>query len=224
MKYSFDEVIDRTGTAAVKIDGMKEVLGRTDLLPLWVADMDFATPPFILDAIRRRCEHPILGYTEKPESYYQAIIGWVKRRYGMEVSKEQLNYVPGIVAGLGMALNCFTAPGDKVMIMPPVYHPFAWLVQRNGRRLVECPLKLENGTYRMDLDLFRRSIKGVRVLILCNPHNPGGVVWTKEELETLADVCAEDNVIVFSDEIHADLTLPPHRHVPFAIILRACPE
>lgn len=218
MKYSFDEVIDRTGTAAVKIDGMKEVWGRTDLLPLWVADMDFATPPFILDAIRRRCEHPILGYTEKPESYYQAIIGWVKRRYGMEVSKEQLNYVPGIVAGLGMALNCFTAPGDKVMIMPPVYHPFAWLVQRNGRRLVECPLKLENGTYRMDLDLFRRSVKGVRVLILCNPHNPGGVVWTKEELETLADVCAEDNVIVFSDEIHADLTLPPHRHVPFAMI------
>lgn len=218
MKYSFDEVIDRTGTAAVKIDGMKEVWGRTDLLPLWVADMDFATPPFILDAIRRRCEHPILGYTEKPESYYQAIIGWVKRRYGMEVSKEQLNYVPGIVAGLGMALNCFTVPGDKVMIMPPVYHPFAWLVQRNGRRLVECPLKLENGTYRMDLDLFRCSIKGVRVLILCNPHNPGGVVWTKEELETLADVCAEDNVIVFSDEIHADLTLPPHRHVPFAMI------
>lgn len=218
MKYSFDEVIDRTGTAAVKIDGMKEVWGRTDLLPLWVADMDFATPPFILDAIRRRCEHPILGYTEKPESYYQAIIGWVKRRYGMEVSKEQLNYVPGIVAGLGMALNCFTAPGDKVMIMPPVYHPFAWLVQRNGRRLVECPLKLENGTYRVDLDLFRRSIKGVRVLILCNPHNPGGVVWTREELEALADVCAEDNVIVFSDEIHADLTLPPHRHVPFAMI------
>ena len=218
MKYSFDEVIDRTGTAAVKIDGMKEVWGRTDLLPLWVADMDFATPPFILDAIRRRCEHPILGYTEKPESYYQAIIGWVKRRYGMEVSKEQLNYVPGIVAGLGMALNCFTAPGDKVMIMPPVYHPFAWLVQRNGRRLVECPLNLENGKYRMDLDLFRRSIKGVRVLILCNPHNPGGVVWTREELETLADVCAEDNVIVFSDEIHADLTLPPHRHVPFAMI------
>lgn len=218
MKYNFDEVIDRTGTAAVKIDGMNEVWGRTDLLPLWVADMDFATPPFILEAIRRRCEHPILGYTEKPESYYQAIIGWVKRRYGMEVSKEQLNYVPGIVPGLGMALNCFTVPGDKVMIMPPVYHPFAWLVQRNGRRLVECPLKLENGTYRMDLDLFRRSIKGVRVLILCNPHNPGGVVWTREELETLADVCAEDNVIVFSDEIHADLTLPPHRHVPFAML------
>lgn len=218
MKYNFDEVIDRTGTAAVKIDGMKDVWGRTDLIPLWVADMDFATPPFILDAIRRRCEHPILGYTEKPESYYQSIIGWVKRRYGMEVSKEQLNYVPGIVPGLGMALNCFTAPGDKVMIMPPVYHPFAWLVQRNGRRLVECPLKLENGTYRMDLELFRRSIKGIRVLILCNPHNPGGVVWTKEELETIADVCAEDNVIVFSDEIHADLTLPPHRHVPFAMI------
>lgn len=218
MKYNFDEVIDRRGTDAVKIDGMKETWGRTDLIPLWVADMDFATPPFILDAIRHRCEHPILGYTVKPESYYHAISGWVKRRYGMEVSKEHLNYVPGIVPGLGMALNCFTGPGDKVMIMPPVYHPFAWLVRRNGRRLVECPLKLENGTYRMDLELFRRSIKGVRVFILCNPHNPGGVVWTKEELEAVADICAEDNVIVFSDEIHADLTLPPHRHVPFAMI------
>lgn len=218
MTYSFDQVINRKGTDSVKVDEMKERWGREDLLPLWVADMDFATPPFVLDAIRKRCEHPVLGYTCKPDSYYQAITGWLKMRYGMETTKEQLNYVPGIVPGLGMAINALTQPGDKVMIMPPVYPPFFWLVTRNNRRLVECPLLLVDGHYRMDLDLFRRSIKGVRALILCNPHNPGGVVWTKEELETLAEVCAEDNVIVLSDEIHADLTLPPHRHLPFAMV------
>lgn len=218
MTYSFDQVINRKGTASVKADEIKERWGREDLLPLWVADMDFATPPFILDAIRKRCEHPVLGYTCKPDSYYNALIGWMKARYGMEVAKEQLNYVPGIVPGLGLAINALTQPGDKVMIMPPVYPPFFWLVTRNNRRLVECPLQLQDGHYRMDLDLFRRSIKGVRAFILCNPHNPGGVVWTKEELEAIAEICAEDNVIVLSDEIHADLTLPPHRHLPFAMV------
>ena len=208
MNYSFDQIINRQGTASVKTDEVKEIWGREDLIPLWVADMDFATPPFVLDAIRKRCEHPILGYTCKPDSYYQAIIGWMKMRYHMEVRKEQLNYVPGIVPGLGMAINALTQPGDKIMIMPPVYPPFFWLVTRNNRRLVECPLRLEDGHYRMDLDLFRRSIKGIRALILCNPHNPGGIVWTREELETIAEVCADDNVIVLSDEIHADLTIP----------------
>ena len=115
----------------------------------------------------------------------------------MNVSKEHLNYVPGIVAGLGMAINCFTSPGDKIMIMPPVYHPFAWLVKRNNRQLVECPLILEDGHYRMNLDQLRREKKGVRVLILCNPHNPGGVVWTREELEAVAEICAEDNILSF---------------------------
>ena len=218
MNYNFDEVIDRRGTCSEKVDGMVNVWGKSDLIPMWVADMDFATPPFILEAIRKRCEHPVLGYTFRSEDYYQSIIGWVKKRYGMSVEKEEINFVPGIVPGLGMAINCFTKPGDKIMIMPPVYHPFAWLVTRNNRRLVECPLKEVDGHYRMDLDLIRRSIKGVRVLILCNPHNPGGVVWKKEELQELAEICADDNVIVFSDEIHADLTLPPRHHVPFAMI------
>ena len=218
MNYNFDEVIDRRGTCSEKVDGMVNVWGKSDLIPMWVADMDFATPPFILEAIRKRCEHPVLGYTFRSDDYYQSIIGWVKKRYGMSVEKEEINFVPGIVPGLGMAINCFTKPGDKIMIMPPVYHPFAWLVTRNNRRLVECPLKEVDGHYRMDLDLIRRSIKGVRVLILCNPHNPGGVVWKKEELQELAEICADDNVIVFSDEIHADLTLPPRHHVPFAMI------
>lgn len=218
MTYNFDELINREGTSAIKLDGMKDIWGRTDLIPLWVADMDFATPSYILDAVRKRCEHPVLGYTDKPDGYYKAIMNWLDCRYGMKVEKEQITYVPGIVPGLGMAINAFTRPGDKIMIMPPVYSPFFWLVTRNDRRLVECPLILEDGKYRMNLELFRREIKGVRAFILCNPHNPGGVVWTEEELKAIADICAEDNVVVFSDEIHADLTLPPRRHMPFAMI------
>ena len=136
MNYNFDEPIDRRGTNAEKIEGMKDIWGRTDLIPMWVADMDFATPPFVLDAVKKRCEHPVLGYTCKPDSYYQAIINWVDARYGMKVEKEQITYVPGIVPGLGMAINAFTHPGDKIMIMPPVYPPFSWLVTRNDRRLV----------------------------------------------------------------------------------------
>ena len=171
MNYNFDELIDRRETSAEKVEGMKSIWGREDLIPMWVADMDFATPPFVIDAIRKRCEHPVLGYTCKPDSYYQAVINWVDSRYGMKVRKEQNTYVPGIVPGLGMAINAFTHPGDKIMIMPPVYHPFSWLVTRNDRRVVECPLILENGTYRMDLDLFRKEIKGVRVFILSsNPQ------------------------------------------------------
>ena len=218
MKYNFDELIDRRNTNAVKIDEMKDIWGREDLIPMWVADMDFATPDFVVDAVKKRCEHPVFGYTAKSDGYYNSIINWVKARYGMEIEKKHINYVPGIVAGLGMALNCFTSPGDKVIIMPPVYHPFAWLTKRNNRQLVECPMIFENGEYRMNLELLRSIKKGVRVLILCNPHNPGGVVWKREELEELAEICAEDNILVFSDEIHADLTLPPHKHLPFAMV------
>lgn len=218
MKYNFDQLIDRRNSNAVKIDEMKDIWGRDNLIPMWVADMDFATPDFVVDAVKKRCEHPVFGYTVKHDGYYNSIINWVKNRYGMEVEKKHINYVPGIVAGLGMALNCFTSPNDKVVIMPPVYHPFAWLTTRNNRQLVECPMILENGEYRMNLELLKSIKKGVRVLILCNPHNPGGVVWKREELEELAEICAEDNILVFSDEIHADLTLPPHRHLPFAMV------
>jgi len=218
MKYNFDEVIDRGGTDAIKVEGLQELWGRTDLMPLWVADMDFATAPFVTETIKKRCEHPVLGYTSKPESYYQAIINWNKMRYGLELEKEMILFVPGIVPGLGMALNTFTQKGDKVMIQPPVYGPFHWLNTRGDRVLVTNPLKLVDGMYRMDMDAFRRDIKGCKVFILCNPHNPGGVVWTEEELKEVAEICYEEGVLVFSDEIHADLTLPPHKHRPFAMV------
>lgn len=164
MKYDFDKVIDRNGTAAVKLEEAKEVWGRADLIPLWVADMDFGTAPFIVDAIRKRCECEVLGYTGKPDSYYRAIINWVKQRYDLDVTKEMINFVPGIVPGIGMAMNSFTRPGDKVMIQPPVYHPFAWVTTRNERTLVTNPLKWENGMYRMDLDAFREQVKGCKLL------------------------------------------------------------
>ena len=218
MKYNFDQVIDRSGTSAIKVEGVKEIWGRDDLLPLWIADMDFATAPFVTEAIRRRLENPVLGYTAKPESYYQAIMNWNKNRYGLEVEKEMIHFVPGIVPGLGMALNTFTQPGDKVMIQPPVYGPFHWLNTRADRTLVTNPLKLVDGTYRMDMEAFREQIKGCKVFILCNPHNPGGIVWTEEELNEVAEICYEEGVLVFSDEIHADLTLPPHKHRPFAMV------
>ena len=218
MKYNFDEVIDRRGTSAIKVEGVKEIWGRDDLLPLWIADMDFATAPFVTEAIRRRLENPVLGYTAKPDSYYQAIINWNKSRYGLDVEKEMIHFVPGIVPGLGMALNTFTQPGDKVMIQPPVYGPFHWLNTRADRTLVTNPLKLVDGTYRMDMEAFREQVKGCKVFILCNPHNPGGIVWTEEELNEVAEICYEEGVLVFSDEIHADLTLPPHKHRPFALV------
>lgn len=218
MQYHFDEIIDRKNTSAIKLEGLKEFWGRTDLLPLWVADMDFATAPFVTEAIRKRCDNPVLGYTTKPDSYYQAIMSWVKNRYGLEVEKEMINFVPGIVPGIGMALNAFTEKGDKVLIQPPVYGPFSWLNTRNERTLITNPLKWVDGMYRMDMEAFREQIKGCKVFILCNPHNPGGVVWTEEELQEVAEICYEEGVLVFSDEIHADLTLPPCKHRPFAMV------
>ena len=218
MTYDFNQVIDRNGTSAIKLEGLMEHWGRTDLIPLWVADMDFATAPFVTEAIRQRLANLVLGYTAKPDSYYQAIINWNKNRYGLDVEKGMITFVPGIVPGIGMALNAFTEPGDKVLIQPPVYGPFHWLNERNGRTLVTNPLKLVDGMYRMDMEAFRQQVKGCKVFILCNPHNPGGIVWTEEELCQVAEICHEEGVLVFSDEIHADLTLPPYKHRPFALV------
>jgi len=215
MKYNFDEIIDRRGTDAVKIDGIKKYWGRTDLIPLWVADMDFRTPLFVIDALRARLDHEILGYPIKPESWYTAIINWLKARHDWKVSASELFFTPGVVAGLTMVIHSFTKKGDKVMVQPPVYHPFFLLTERNHREVVYSPLKLEDGQYHMDMERFREDIKGCKLFILCNPHNPGGRVWTKEELAEVARICYENGTIVVSDEIHADLTLPPHKHYAF---------
>lgn len=217
MNYNFDELIDRTGTDCLKVEGLKTLWGRTDLLPLWVADMDFRTPPFIVETIKKRLEHELFGYTTSQDSYYKAISDWVKEQYGMSADRENIHYVPGIVPGIHFAINALTEKGDKVMIQPPVYHPFRQVINATGRILVNNPLKLVNNHFEMDLEAMEENIKGCKVFIVCNPHNPGGVVWNKETLEKVADICDRNHTLVFSDEIHADMTLPPHHHLPFAM-------
>ena len=212
MKYNFDEIIDRRGTESVKWDAVSERWGRNDLLPMWVADMDFRTPPFVMEALRKRLEHEVLGYTFACEEWYTSIINWLQNRHGWKVKREELTFMPGIVRGLAFAIQCFTEKGDKVMVMPPVYHPFFLVTEKNS------PLVLRDGQYYIDFDRFRKDIQGCKLLILSNPHNPGGRVWTREELEQIAEICYESKTLVISDEIHADLTLPPYQHITFALV------
>ena len=218
MKYNFDEIIDRHGTDSVKWDAVSERWGRNDLLPMWVADMDFRTPPFVMDALKKRLEHEILGYTFACEEWYTSIINWLQQRYHWEVTREMLTFMPGIVRGLAFAIQCFTEKGDKVMVMPPVYHPFFLVTEKNQREVVYSPLVLRDGQYQIDFERFRKDVQGCKMLILSNPHNPGGRVWTLEELEQIAEICYESGTLVISDEIHADLTLPPYKHSTFALV------
>lgn len=218
MKYDFDEIIERRGTHSIKFDSMQELWGRNDLIPMWVADMDFRTPSFIVEAIRKRMEHEIFGYTKPSDEYFNSIIRWVDKRYGMKVCKEQIQYVAGIVPGIHHAVCALSEKGDKIMIQPPVYHPFKQVIEGTGRCVVQSPLILRDGRYCMDFDSMRKQIQGCKLYILCNPHNPGGVVWSREELETVADICKESGVIVISDEIHADMTFLPYKHLPFAMV------
>lgn len=218
MNYNFDEIIDRRGTDALKLEALQPRWGRTDLIPLWVADMEFKTPPFVMEAICKRCENEILGYTSRPEAWYDAIIDWTQARTGYNVQKEEILYVPGIVPGLAFAVLSLTQEGDKIMIQPPVYHPFAFVVNNNRRVLVNNPLLLKDGEYHFDRAHFRKEIAGCKLFILCNPHNPGGKVWSREELEFIADTCEKEGVIVVSDEIHTDLTFAPYKSLLYASV------
>lgn len=218
MKYDFDEIIERRGTHSIKFDSMQELWGRNDLIPMWVADMDFRTPSFIVEAIKKRMEHEIFGYTKPSDEYFNSIIRWVDKRYGMKVCKEEIQYIAGIVPGIHHAVCALSEKGDKIMIQPPVYHPFKQVIEGTGRSVVQSPLILRDGRYYMDFDSMRKQIQGCKLYILCNPHNPGGVVWSREELETVADICKESGVMVISDEIHADMTFLPYKHLPFAMV------
>lgn len=218
MNYNFDEIIDRKGTNSVKWDGVEGRWGRNDLIPMWVADMDFRTAPFVVEALKKRLEHEVLGYTFACKEWAESIINWLKERHGWAIREEMLTFTPGIVRGLAFTIQCFTEIGDKVMVMPPVYHPFFLVSQKNKREVVFSPLVLRDGQYYIDFDRFRRDVQGCKLFILSNPHNPGGRVWTKEELSQIADICYESGTLVISDEIHADLTLPPYKHPSFALI------
>lgn len=218
-QYSFDTHIERTGSNCIKYDRIQKEFGTRDLLPMWVADMDFATPDFIMEAIRKRCEHEILGYSLVPEGWFNAIHAWLKKRYGWNVSAQETGFIPGIVSGIAFVVQCFTKPGDKILIQTPVYPPFMHIPQKNGRELVINTLKYENGRMEIDFEDFEaKAASGCKLFILCSPHNPGGRIWTKEELQKMTAICKRHEIIIVSDEIHADLTLPGQKHFPLGTI------
>ena len=217
--YDFDSHIERLGTHCLKHDAMQEFFGREDLIPLWVADMDFATPDFIREALRERLEHPILGYTVEYDSYWQSVQNWLMQRHGWQVKREWLRYIPGIVKGIGMVINRFTNPGDKIIIQPPVYHPFRLVPEHNQREIVTNPLRRTKSGYEMDFENLEQVIDDkCKVMILANPHNPVGITWSKETLARLADIAVKHNLVVISDEIHCDMPLYGNRHTPFATV------
>lgn len=219
-RHDFDKIVDRRGTGAIKTDVLKERYGRDDLIPLWVADMEFETPDFITDALKERMEHSVFGYTMLPEDYWPTVQKWVQDHHQWKVEKEWLTYIPGIVKGIGMAVNALLEKDDKVIIQPPVYHPFRLIPQGNGREVVFNPLhENEDGTYSMDFENLEAVCdEKCRMLILSNPHNPAGIVWPRETLERLASFCHSRGIIVISDEIHCDMALFGHKHIPFATV------
>lgn len=225
--FDFDKVIERRGTGALKYDALLERYGRADLLPLWVADMDFETPACVTDALRQRLEHPIYGYTIEPKEYWETVTDWTAKHHGWQVEKEWLSFIPGIVKGIGMVINLFVKPDEKVIIQSPVYHIFRMTIEANHREVVDNPLRLNEatGSYEMDLEHLESVIdEKCKLLVLSNPHNPVGIIWEEGTLERLAAICARKGVLVISDEIHGDMALWSHRHVPFATVSEAAAQ
>ena len=219
MKYDFDRIIERKGTGALKYDALKERYGRDDLLPLWVADLDFETPDFITDAIRKRLDHSLFGYTITPAELWDTVAKWIYEHHEWKVRTEWLTFIPGVMKGVGAVINTFVKEDEKVIILPPVYHPFRLTPLGNEREVVYSPLKRVGDSYEINFDnLARVADDKCRLLILSNPHNPAGITWNRETLTRLADFCHERNIIVISDEIHSDLALFGNRHIPFATV------
>lgn len=216
MRYDFDERIDRTGSNCEKYDNLKEVFGRDDIIPLWVADTDFRTPDFIMNAIRERASHPVLGYSFRCNYYNDSIRSWLWRRNGWAVDNEWLDFCPGVICGVYYGISSLTSEGDGILIQPPVYPPFARVIGACGRRVVTNPLRLESGGWSVDFDDLARKLPQVKALVLCNPHNPTGKVFTRAELETIGRMCLEHGVAIISDEIHSDLIMSGHRHIHIA--------
>ena len=219
-KYNFDKIIDRSGSGSVKYDGLKEYFGNADLIPMWVADMDFKTGDFITEALIKQCKHGIYGYPIVQDDYFTTIKNWIYNRHQWETKEKWMCFVSGIVKGIAYSVLHFTNPGDKVIIQPPVYHPFRIVPEMNKRQLVCNPLIEDNGKYRMDLEGLQSILdkEECKMLILCNPHNPIGITWDEETLQKVATMCSQKNVLVLSDEIHSDMALFGHKHIPFASV------
>ena len=221
--YNFDKIIDRHGSYAIKCDGLNAKFGREDLEPLWIADMDFEVCPAISKAMIKRMQHPVYGYAYAPDSYWESIMKWLNRRHNWNVKREELTFIPGVVRGVAYAVNYFTKPGDKIIIQPPVYHPFKMVIEGNDRIAVNNPLIFEDNNYKMDIEWLKKLLdveeaKRPKMLILCNPHNPAGIQWNEDTLKQLAIVSSQYNIKVVSDEIHGDLMLYGRRHIPFATV------
>ncbi len=220
MAYDFDTVIDRTTKNSAKWTLMKQLTGLDDLIPLWVADMDFAVAPEIVEALKERAVHPIYGYTVPPEEYHTGLINWMDKRHNWKgVEKDWIVWTPGVVAGFTIAIQAYSQPGDKVVIQPPVYYPFKNQILNTGRQIIENPLIDKGGYYEMDFeDLEEKIDDRTKMIILCSPHNPVSRVWKRGELEKLAEICKEKDILIISDEIHNDLILGDIKHTPTAIV------
>ena len=225
MKFNFDKIIDRTNNFSAKWSEMNKNFGTNNLLPMWVADMDFLTAPCVMEALKDRLEQGIFGYTTRPSSYNESIVNWLDNRFSWKINQEWLMFSPAVITSISLLIQNLTQKNDKIMIQEPVYSPFHSIVESNERNLVISPLvKLDDGSYVMDYEDIEAKIKDVKVFILCNPHNPVGRVWTREELTRLGEICLKHNVLVISDEIHSDIILKNHKHTPFASISKEFSE
>ncbi|GAB6154286.1 pyridoxal phosphate-dependent aminotransferase [Desulfosporosinus burensis] len=217
MNCDFDQIIDRYKTSCVKWDFNQRIFGREDILPLWVADMDFQAPQAVVEALVNRAQHGIYGYSNSMDGYYEALIGWMKNRHNWLIEREWITFSPGIVPALNELVRSLTKPGDKILLQSPVYPPFFQAIKNHGREVVNNQLRLENGQYTMDFtDLEEKFASGVKMMILCSPHNPVGRVWDRAELDRLGQLCLAYDVLLISDEIHGDLIFEGYRHIPFA--------
>lgn len=213
----FDRVYERTGTWSVKWDLRESHFGRADVVPLWVADMDFRVPEPVVEALTARAASGLYGYVARPPAFAEAVTRWQARRHGWDIPVEWVSYSPGVVSGLSFLVMTFSQPGDGVLIQPPVYHPFRHLIEQLGRTVVENPLRLNGTHYEMDLADFSQKARQARLMILCNPHNPVGRVWSREELGQLRQAARTAGLLVLADEVHGDLVYPPHEQIPFQI-------
>ena len=216
LTYNFDEILNRENTASIKYDLRNKIFRKDDVIPMWVADMDFATPDFITSAIKNRADHPIYGYSFKTKPYYISIVDWLKYKHNWEIRKNWILFSPGVVPALNFSILTYTNKGDGIIVQPPVYFPFFNAINDNERKQLNNDLILKDGKYIIDFEDFEKKAKEAKLFFLSNPHNPVGRVWTKEELTKLGEICVRNNVIIISDEIHSDLILPWFTHTPTA--------
>lgn len=214
MIYDFDKIIDRTNTNSVKYEYRKAYFGTDEVLPMWVADMDFETPDFVRTAVIERAKHPVYGYTLRGEEFKESIISWMLRRHNWKIDPDWIVFSPGIVPALNLSTLCYTEPGESVLVQPPVYFPFFGAVKDHKRKLLENNLNYKDGNYSIDFIDFEKKAREAKLFFLCHPHNPVGRMWNREELEEIVRICRDNEIIILSDEIHSDLILSEKKHIP----------